>query len=103
MSAMAETLMHWVSHYGYAAIFLLLMLGIVGLPVPDETLMAFAGYLAFKGRLHLAPTLVAAYLGSVSGITISYTLGRTAGTYLIEKFGAWLHLTAERLERVHRW
>jgi membrane protein DedA with SNARE-associated domain len=30
----------WINDYGYIAIFLLLMLGIVGLPVPDETLLA---------------------------------------------------------------
>jgi|SRR5262245_15504047 len=98
-----ETLMEWVSHYGYAGIFISLMLGIVGLPIPDETLLAFAGYLVFKGRLHPAQTMIVAYLGSISGITISYTLGRAAGTYVVEKFGARLHMTAERLENVHRW
>jgi membrane protein DedA with SNARE-associated domain len=99
----AEDLMQWVSQHGHAGIFFLLMLGIVGLPVPDETLLAFAGYLVFKGRLHPAPTLAAAFLGSVSGITISLTLGRIAGTFVVEKFGAYLHLTDERIERVHRW
>lgn len=99
----AETLMQWVSQHGYAGIFFLLMLGIVGLPVPDETLLAFAGYLVFKGRLHPAPTLAAAFLGSVSSVTISFTLGRTAGTFVIERFGAYLHLTGERIERIHQW
>jgi membrane protein DedA with SNARE-associated domain len=99
----AETLMQWVSQHGYAGIFFLLMLGIVGLPVPDEPLLAFAGYLVFKGRLHLAPTLAAAFLGSVSGVTISFTLGRTAGTFVIERFGPYLHLTGERIEPAHQW
>jgi len=98
-----ENLLDWISQYGYAGIFLSLSLGIVGLPVPDETLLAFAGYLVFKGKLHPVQTLIAAYLGSVSGITISYTLGRMAGKYIIAKFGTRLHLTAERLERVQRW
>jgi membrane protein DedA with SNARE-associated domain len=71
--------------------------------VPDETLLAFAGYLVFKGRLHLAPTMAVAFLGSVSGVTISFTLGRTAGTFVIERFGAYLHLTGERIERAHQW
>ncbi|MGE0129832.1 MAG: hypothetical protein AB7U82_17260 [Blastocatellales bacterium] len=35
-----ETLMQWISQHGYAGIFLLLMLGIVGLPATDETLTA---------------------------------------------------------------
>ena len=29
----------WITQYGYFAIFLLLVCGIVGLPVPDETLL----------------------------------------------------------------
>jgi membrane protein DedA with SNARE-associated domain len=98
-----ETIVHWVTHYGYAGIFALLMLGIVGIPVPDEGLLTFAGYLVYKGELHLVPTIAAAFLGSACGITVSYGLGRTAGLYLITEYGRFLHLTAERVDRVHRW
>ena len=41
---MEQHVLHWISQYGYPAIFCLLMLGIVGLPVPDETLLTFTGY-----------------------------------------------------------
>jgi membrane protein DedA with SNARE-associated domain len=98
-----ETLTQWISQYGYAGIFILLMLGIAGLPVPDETLLTFAGYLIFKGRLHPTPTIAAAILGSISGITLSYIMGRMAGKFVIERFGSYLHLTGERIERVHQW
>ena len=50
-----DTGFEWVTRYGYAGIFLLLMLGIVGLPVPDEALLTFVGYLSFKGELAFAP------------------------------------------------
>ncbi|MBA2251795.1 MAG: DedA family protein, partial [Nitrospirales bacterium] len=39
----------WIADYGYVAIFGLLVLGIVGLPVPDEALLTFVGYLSFQG------------------------------------------------------
>jgi membrane protein DedA with SNARE-associated domain len=45
---MMSTIVYWIAHYGYLALFGLLMLGIVGLPVPDETLLTFAGYLVFR-------------------------------------------------------
>ena len=70
-----ETLSQWVFHYGYAGIFFLLVLGIVGLPIPDETLLTFAGYLVFRNHLKLTPVYAAAFLGSICGITISYGLG----------------------------
>lgn len=93
----------WVSQYGYVAIFGLLVLGIVGLPVPDETMMVFAGYLVATGRLRLVPTLVVAFLGSACGITVSYLIGRTLGIGFVHKWGPYLHITEERLARVHRW
>lgn len=43
----------WIVRYGYGAIFVLLMLGIVGLPIPDETLLLFVGYLSGNGTLRL--------------------------------------------------
>ena len=54
-----ESLLDWISHYGYAGLFVLLVLGIVGLPVPDETLLVFSGYLISQAKLHPALTWLA--------------------------------------------
>lgn len=93
----------WITQYGYGAIFVLLMLGIVGLPVPDETLLTFAGYLVFKEKLAFLPTLAAAFLGSSCGISVSYACGRGLGTYLVRKVGPVLRLTPEHLSEVQTW
>jgi len=98
-----EIIAQWVAHYGYAAIFSLLVLGIVGLPVPDEWLLTFAGFLIYKGNLHLLPTYIAASLGSMCGITVSYILGRSLGLYLLHHYGWVFHITPERMNRVHSW
>ena len=100
---MEQHVLTWITQYGYLAIFLLLALGIVGLPVPDETLLTFTGYLIYKG--HLSPPLAfaSALGGSASGITASYALGRVFGLGLLHRFGKYLHLTPERLERTHQW
>lgn len=94
---------HWISQYGYAGIFFLLMSGIIGLPIPDETLMIFLGYLVFKGELAIVPTIASAFLGSICGITFSYVLGRTGGHYLITKYSRFFHITQERINGVHDW
>jgi len=98
-----ETVLQLVSTHGHIAIFFLLMLGIVGLPVPDETLLMFSGYLVFKGQFHFFPTIASACAGSLCGITISYIIGRTGGLYLIHKYGPRFHLTKARLDHAHRW
>jgi membrane protein DedA with SNARE-associated domain len=93
----------WVSDYGYAMIFSLLMLGVLGLPIPDETLLTLAGYLVYRGDLALIPAFFSAFLGSICGISVSYGLGRIGGFYLIERWGRKVHVTTEKLILVERW
>ena len=98
-----EAVFHWVALYGYEALFFILVLGIVGLPVPDETLLVFCGYLISTHRLHPAGTYIAAAGGSLCGMTISYWLGRTLGIGAVHKFGKYLHINDRKLEMVHKW
>lgn len=98
-----EFVFQWVSTYGYGALFVLLMLGIVGLPIPDETLLVFCGYLISRGTLNPTLTLVTAVLGSWCGISLSYWIGRTLGLGVVHRFGRYLHVDQQRLDRVHRW
>ena len=98
-----DTLQIWISHYGYFGIFSLLCLGIVGLPVPDETLLALTGFLIYRGDLHFIPAFLSAYLGSITGISISYAIGSTFGHRLLLKYGHYIHINEERLTKVHAW
>ncbi len=100
---MMHTIMHWIAVHGYGVIFVLLALGIFGLPLPNDLLLAYLGFLIFKGKLLLLPTVAAAVAGALCGMTINYALGRTFGLYLIHKFGGLLHITAEQLDRFHAW
>lgn len=94
---------HLITDYGYPGLFVLLMLGIVGLPIPDETLLAFAGYLVFQGKLNPVSTLLVSFLGSACGISLSYFLGRLLGLKVLHRHAAKLHLTEEQLNRAHAW
>lgn len=100
---MEQQVLAWITHYGYIAIFLCLVCGIVGLPVPDETLLTFTGFLVYKGNFSLPLALGAALAGSLSGITVSYTLGRTFGMKLIHRYGRYMHITEEHVEKAHAW
>lgn len=100
---MESQIIAWITQYGYLAIFVLLIFGIVGLPIPDETLLTFTGYLIYRGELSMPLAFAAAAAGSASGMTISYTLGRSFGLALLHRFGKHVHLTPERLARAHAW
>jgi membrane protein DedA with SNARE-associated domain len=93
----------WLSHYGYIGLFTLLTLGIVGLPVPDETLLIFAGYLIQSERLKWPLALISAFAGSALGISASYVVGRTLGCRFVARFGKYVHLTNERVNRLNVW
>ena len=92
-----------VNAYGYPAVFALLLMGIVGLPVPDEWLLLFTGYLVFKGYFHIVPALVAAVLGSICGISVSYFLGSALGSRFVRRYGHRFRVTEDRMQRVHAW
>ena len=98
-----ETLQHWIDLYGYFGLYFALVFGIIGLPIPDESLLTLSGYFISTGRFQFIPTVLAAFLGSMSGITISYWIGRAGGYRIVHKYGPKIHLTDERLQAVNRW
>ena len=75
----------FIAHYGYFAIFALLMLGIVGPLIPDDTILVLSGLAVHRGQLNLGVTLAVAYAGSLCGITLSYLLGKTGGIFVLRR------------------
>lgn len=98
-----DSLVFWLTHYGSFALFALLALGIFALPIPDETLMVFAGILIFQQKILPVPTMIAAICGAILGITLSYLIGRTAGAFLLKKYGKWIGITERKLKHAHAW
>lgn len=79
------------------------MIGIIGVPVADEVLLTFSGYLVSKGQLAMIPTMAAAFLGCICGISTSYWLGRTGALFLIRRWGRRVRISPEEIERVSQW
>lgn len=98
-----DIIMWALSQYGYIALFLLLALGIVGVPIPDETLMVFVGSLTTTGTFNYIPAFAICLGGSMTGMLISYTLGRRIGKPLLDRYGKKIRLTPKRIERTERW
>jgi membrane protein DedA with SNARE-associated domain len=96
-------LIHWIKTYGYLGVFSSLMLGMFGLPVPDESILTFTGFLIYKDYLHPVPAVLAAFGGSICGITLNYVVGRFIGFPLLNKYGAHIRLTPEKLEWARQW
>jgi membrane protein DedA with SNARE-associated domain len=103
MMNLEELATQWVTHYGYAGMFSLMMFGIIGIPIPDETLLTLAGFLVSRGRLSAIPTVATATLGSISGISCSYVIGRYLGTRFIMRYSGFLRVNEDELDKVEHW
>ncbi|WCF05746.1 DedA family protein [Paenibacillus thiaminolyticus] len=81
----ADLLLHWIGQFGYAALFLALWLGIVGMPVPDEVIVMTGGAVSGMNILHPLPAFVLTYLGVVSGLSVGFMIGRGIGVPILER------------------
>jgi membrane protein DedA with SNARE-associated domain len=75
-----------ITNWGYAGIFVVVILGSIGLPVPEETVLAVAGYLVWSDRVQLLPVLIVGLISAVAGDTFGYWLGRRYGRAAVERY-----------------
>jgi membrane protein DedA with SNARE-associated domain len=77
-----------LAHYGYAAIFIVVMLESAGVPLPGETILVSAA--AFSGNRHsldIRYVIAAAAGGAIVGDNIGFWVGREFGTLLLSRWG----------------
>lgn len=103
MEDLIQLLAGWLFQFGGPILFFMLVLGIVGLPIPDETLLTLTGWLMASGKLAIVSTAIFAITGSICGITLSYWLGRSTGSWFLKRYGSKLRITETRLQRVNNW
>lgn len=98
-----ELINQLIGNYGYAAIFIVLALGLFSLPIPDEVMVLFVGYFTKTGLLHYSFSFIAVFTGSFLGMIISYFIGKKAGRPLINRIGKWFGISQRWSKRAERW
>ena len=93
----------FVEHWGYAAIFAVLVLGNVGLPVPEEAVLTLSGYLVWRGDLELGLVLIVGIVSASTGDNLGYWLGRRLGGPALRRYGRRLWLTPAKLDASQRF
>lgn len=89
-------------HYGYVGVFFVLMMEMVGIPFPAETTLTISGFEWSSGVFRLFPLLLAAGIGNIVGSTIAFWLGRLLGRPVIVRFGKYVGINNERLDKANR-
>ena len=88
-----------LNHYGYLAVVALLFLEDFGVPVPGETTLILAAVYAGAGRLNIVLVGVLGFLAAVAGDNVGFAIGRFGGRRLVLRYGRYVLLTPERLDK----
>jgi len=95
LRALAPLLDHW----GYVAVAFLLFVEDFGVPAPGETVLIAASVYAGAGRLNIVALGVIAFAAAVLGDNTGYAIGRFGGRTLVLRYGRYVRLTEERLDK----
>jgi membrane protein DedA with SNARE-associated domain len=94
---------HLVAQWGYPGIVVIVLLGNVGVPVPEETALIVAGYLVWQGHLQLSIVLVVAVVSAIAGDNLGYGLGWWFGQPAVERVAQWAAVDADRMGSMRRF
>ncbi|WP_457597363.1 DedA family protein [Hydrogenimonas sp.] len=103
MNEIVNWIVEAVGAMGYAGIFVMMFLESSFFPFPSEVAMIPAGYLAAKGEMSLWGAFLAGAGGSLAGALFNYVLGHRLGRPFLLKYGHYILLKPETVEKVERF
>jgi membrane protein DedA with SNARE-associated domain len=98
-----NTLAPLLDHYGYLAVGGIVLVEDFGVPAPGETILIAAAVYAGAGQLNVFAVGAIGFVAAVVGDNIGYAIGRFGGRRLALRFGRYVFLTPERLEKAEGW
>ena len=92
-----------LDNYGYLAVGGLILVEDFGVPAPGESILIAASVYSGAGRLNIVAVGVIAVLAAIVGDNIGYAIGRYGGHALVLRYGKYVLLTKERLDKAERF
>src|SRR5919197_2184187 len=95
----------FLNRHGLIAAFVFLLIEEAGVPVPvpGDVLMLILGVHAREGLIPIWQAVGVTWLGTIIGSTFLYFASRLAGRGLVYRYGRFVRLTPERLDKAERW
>ena len=87
-----------LNRFGYLALALI-FLEDFGVPVPGETVLIIAAVYAGTGRFNVWLVGLIGFLAAVLGDNVGFAIGHFGGRPLADRFGKYIFLTPERLDK----
>ncbi len=97
----------FITHYGYLAVFVLMLAESACIPIPSEVIMLFGGALASGAVAGAHPSLagivIAGVLGNVAGSYLAWGVGWRAGLPAVRRWGGKVGVRDHEIDRATRW
>lgn len=105
LPGISHLVLHLAHHYGVWALFVLLLIEEAGvpLPAPGDTLIALAGAQPHRTLPYTLEVLGLCTLAVFLGSSALYWVMRLGGRSFLMRYGHYLHLNPQRLERMETW
>src|SRR5216684_351575 len=99
-----QTLLNALNVLGYPAVIIFVMIESSGIPFPGETMLLLAAfYAAVSQQLQIPIVIACAALGAIIGDNIGYYIGRTGGRALVTRYGKYVRIKPEHLDRAEKF
>ena len=92
-----------LNQFGYLAVVGVVFIEDFGVPVPGETVLILAAVYAGAGRLNIVLVVLLGFCGALLGDNIGFAIGHFGGRRLAERYGRYVFLTPERLDKATRF
>lgn len=104
---MEQIVTNFISTWGYTAIAILILLENILPFIPSEIILTFAGLMSVKSELSLPLLFAISTIASLIGLLVLYYISRLLSeTHLykfVDKYGKWIKLKGNDIERANDW
>ncbi len=95
-----DLLRNYLAHYGYWAVGAMLLLENTGLPVPGETILLLASFLAYsEHKLGLPYIILVGVCAATLGDNLGFAIGFYGGRPLLQRYQKALHIRPDAIAR----
>ena len=98
------TLQNALDAIGYPAVAIFVMIESSGIPFPGETMLLLASFYAgVSHQLQIPIVIACAAFGAIIGDNIGYYIGHTGGRAIVVRFGKYVFIKPEHLDRAEEY
>jgi len=94
---------NWLDAWGYLGVVVFVFAGNFGVPVPEETVLLAAGFVAGRNELDLPTLYLVGIASAVAGDCCGFAFGRTGGQRLLERLGQRFRFVRDRYQYLQRF